>query len=93
MNQKIKLGDKVKCIITGLEGIAVAKIEYLSGCIQFGVKARVKEAAIKEAEYIDESQLKRMGPGVNKPIEEKPKESRRRSGGVQSDAPKGGIRP
>ena len=33
----IKLGDKVRDKITGFMGIAVAKTEFLNGCIQFNV--------------------------------------------------------
>ena len=36
-NEKICLGDKVKCKYTGYEGIAVAKTEFINGCIQFSV--------------------------------------------------------
>ena len=35
MREKIKLGDKVRDKITGLVGIAVAKTEFLNGCIQY----------------------------------------------------------
>jgi len=34
---EIKLGDKVRDKITGFMGIAVAKTEFLNGCIQFNV--------------------------------------------------------
>ncbi len=34
----IKLGDKVKDSITGFEGTAVAKCDYLYGCKQFQVE-------------------------------------------------------
>ncbi len=86
---KIKLGDKVKDKITGFEGIVIARIEYLNGCIQYGVKARVKEAALKEAEYIDEGQIERLGPGINKPEPKPTKEKEpRKTGGFQPDAPK-----
>lgn len=87
MNQKIRLGDKVRDLITGYEGIVVAKIEYPNGCIQFGVKARVKEAAIKEAEYIDEDQLKRIGDGINLPAIKPVTEKRRGPGGLMLDRP------
>lgn len=33
----ISLGDKVKCIHTGFVGIAVARTEFINGCIQFNV--------------------------------------------------------
>jgi hypothetical protein len=89
----IKLGDEVKDIITGFKGIVISKIIYLNGCVQWGVKARVELAALKEAEYIDESQLKWISHGINKPepkSAKKPtekKEPRAYRGGFQPDGP------
>lgn len=84
MKGEIELGDKVKDKVTGFEGIAVAKIEYLNGCVQFGVKAQVTDAALKEAEYIDVGQLEYIDEGINEPeIEEKPFGP----GGEMPDAP------
>jgi len=34
---EIELGDKVRCIHTGFIGIAVARTEFINGCIQFNV--------------------------------------------------------
>ncbi len=34
---EIQLGEKVRCKITGFLGIAVAKTEFINGCIQFTV--------------------------------------------------------
>jgi len=36
---KIELGDKVRCKYSGFEGTVVSKIEFINGCIQFGVTA------------------------------------------------------
>lgn len=35
--REIKLGDKVRCKITGFTGIAVAKTEFINGCVQWNV--------------------------------------------------------
>ena len=40
---EIELGDKVKCKHTGFVGIAVAKTEFINGCIQYEVMPRVKK--------------------------------------------------
>jgi len=40
-NHRIKLGDKVKCLITGYVGIVVARVEFLNGCIQYSVASKV----------------------------------------------------
>jgi len=54
----IKLGSEVKDKVTGFIGIAISRVEYLNGCIQYGVKPKAKENKMPEVEYIDESQLK-----------------------------------
>ena len=58
MNDEIELGDKVKCKITGFVGIAVAKTEFLNGCIQYGVAAKVsKDNKIPKEIGIDSQSL------------------------------------
>ncbi len=54
----IKLGQRVRDTITGFEGIATAKVEYLNGCVQFCIKPKItKDGKISEGEYIDVGQL------------------------------------
>ncbi len=38
---EIKLGDKVRCKITGFTGIAVARTEFINGCVQYNVAGKV----------------------------------------------------
>ena len=54
----IKLGEKVKDKVSGIIGVAVSRIEYLNGCIQYGVQPKFKkdEDEIKTWN-IDEEQL------------------------------------
>ena len=73
--KEIKLGDKVRDRVTGYEGIATSKTEFLNGCIQIEVTPRLKKgAAIKPEETIgigiDLGQLERVSDGLNakKPI-------------------------
>jgi len=40
---KIKLGDKVRCKITGFVGIATGKIEFINGCVQYMVQPEIPE--------------------------------------------------
>ena len=62
---KIKLGSKVKDIVTGFTGIAVARLECLNKCIQYEVIPKVDKDNKKEkSEWIDEEQLKVIGKGV-----------------------------
>lgn len=37
MKTEIKLGDKVRDTITGFTGIAVARTEFINGCIQWNI--------------------------------------------------------
>jgi len=54
----IELGDKVKDTISGLVGIAVHRKEYLNGCVQYGVEAKIKPGATEIPLWnIDEEQL------------------------------------
>ncbi len=41
--KRIKLGDKVRCKHSGFTGIAVAKTEFINGCVQFNVLPKVKK--------------------------------------------------
>ena len=59
---EIELGQKVKDKITGIEGIATARTEFLNGCVQYEVTRRVKKGETLTAESIqginvDEEQL------------------------------------
>lgn len=38
--EKIKLGEKVRCKITGYTGIAVVRSEFLNGCVQYTVAGK-----------------------------------------------------
>lgn len=42
-NQKIKLGDKVRDKVTGYEGIAVARTQFLNDCVQYMVARKLKK--------------------------------------------------
>ena len=62
----ILLGSKVRDKVTGFTGITVSRVEYMTGCIQYGVRPRYNEAEMKgeypKVEYIDEEQLKKLYP-------------------------------
>jgi len=78
--EKVELGDRVKCLVTGIVGIAICQVSYLYGCKQFGVKQRVnKDGVIPKINWIDEPQLEVLQKGVISPevkpesLEVKPK--------------------
>jgi len=80
----IKLGQKLRDKVTGLEGIAVAKVEYLNGCIQFCIKPKSKtknEVKMPEGVYIDEGQLEIVSKGLST------SKKREGPGGVMNDTP------
>ena len=54
--EKIKLGSTVKDRITGLQGVVMARTEYLTGCAHVAILATKlsKEGKIPEWEWIDE---------------------------------------
>jgi len=61
------MGKKVKDRISGFEGIAMSRHEYLNGCIQWGIQAKVdKDGNMPEIEHIDQEDLKITGVGVKK---------------------------
>jgi hypothetical protein len=79
----ITLGEKVECKVTGFTGIAVARLEYLNGCIQYGVKPKINkdDAKMPDTTYIDQQQLKVIEKDV---LNVAPKGT----GGPSSDEPK-----
>lgn len=79
-NKEIVLGNKVKDKVTGFTGITTSKVEYLNGCLQFGVKPNMSaDGKMPDTHYIDIDQLEYVGEGVS--IEQKP------TGGEMEDAP------
>jgi len=77
---KIKLGNKVRDKVTGFEGIATAKVEYINRCVQFCVKPPVgKDGKMPDGEYIDIDELEIVDEGIV--IKTKP------TGGPQRDCP------
>lgn len=58
---EIKLGDRVCDKVTGYEGIAVARTQFLNGCVQYTIARKLKKGEdinITGDPSIDESVLK-----------------------------------
>jgi len=54
----IKLGQRVRDKVTGFEGIATARCEYLNGCIQYCIKpTELRKGEMIEGQYIDSQQI------------------------------------
>lgn len=61
----VKLGDRVRDLITGFEGIVVARCEWLYGCVRLTVQPeKLKDGKQLETATFDEPQLKVMKVGV-----------------------------
>jgi hypothetical protein len=61
---EIKLGNEVRCKVTGLKGIATAKVYYINGCVQFCVTPRALNDEYPKSTYLDVKQLEYVGEGV-----------------------------
>lgn len=76
----VRLGDRVKDDISGFEGIAVARSEYLYGCVRVCVEPMaLHEGRLIESQWFDEQRLtktslaKAGGPGAIAPGRDAPR--------------------
>jgi len=54
-----KIGQTVKDLVTGVEGVAICRAQYLHGCIRLEVQpSKKKDDTIPESVMIDEVQIK-----------------------------------
>ena len=55
----VKLGDRVKDIISGFEGIATGRIEYLYGCSQIQIVPETmdKDGKKRDAQWLNEQRV------------------------------------
>lgn len=77
------LGQKLRHRVSGLEGIAVSRTEYLSGCVRYGVQPRVTSSSpekLPDASWFDVEELEFVDGGVSEI-------SGRPSGGDRMDPP------
>ena len=52
---KFYLGDKVKDLITGYEGIVIARTQYITNCNTYGVKSlKLKNDVPMDTQWFDE---------------------------------------
>ena len=80
----IKLGQKVRDAVTGFEGIATSKVEYINGCVQFGVQPASNDGKFPDSVYIDHQRLQVVGEPIAMPSSD--------TGGVMRDAPPAAYR-
>lgn len=80
-----KLGQKLRDRVTGFEGIATSRLEYLNGCIQYGIKPQAAaDGKMPDSCWIDEEQLELVDEGIA--VRQRP------GGGDMADTPSGTYR-
>lgn len=63
---KIPLGKKAKDKITGFTGIIIGRIQYLTGCNQYGLCPSVgKDGKTGDTQWFDEGRIIVTGKGVS----------------------------
>ena len=79
---EIKLGYRARDVITGFEGIIIAKIEFINGCIQYNLIGKAPNSGEKIPDiWVDWQRIKVIDDGVRDMFFSDP------SGGPSSNAP------
>lgn len=89
-DKEIKLGDKVKDVITGYTGIAMGITKYLTGCDHVGVlsqTAKDKDGKPTNWQWFDITVLKVVKAGVIKLDSGTATATPKRQGGPAPEAP------
>ena len=64
----IPLGAKVRCIVTGFQGIVVIRSSSINGCVQYAVQGPAKDNVIPESHYFDYKLLEKVDDGVSSKV-------------------------
>jgi len=66
---EIKLGDRARDVVTGFEGVAVARTQWLNGCVRISLQPEKldKEGKVRESQSFDVEQLEVVGKPVKIP--------------------------
>ncbi len=76
-----QLGDILRDSITGFSGTATSRVEYINGCIHYGLVPKIgKDQKAPTVEYFDWQRLELVKKGVAAKTS--------KTGGPQRDAPK-----
>lgn len=61
----IMLGDEIEDVTSGLRGVAIGKVEYLSGSIQWILQPPLDDGGVPQrTEYVPDAYAKRVGDCV-----------------------------
>lgn len=64
-HRSIELGTKVKDVVTGLTGIATARIEYINGCVQYAITPPVQaDGKVNDSLWVDHQRIDIVDAGV-----------------------------
>lgn len=87
VNFKFDLGEKVRCIVTGFEGIVVSRTDYLNRCKRYGVQdSKLQDGQVRDWEYFDEEQLEYFGEGIIHKVKNI-FQNKQQTGGPRQEAP------
>ena len=71
MEWKFELGETLEDKVTGFQGVVMARIEYFTDCVHYGLACKApKNSKLLDWEYFDETRLVRV-KGVKKIAKEK----------------------
>lgn len=66
---KFELGNKIKDLVSGVEGITTGRIEYLNGCVQYNITPPAdKDGKAINSFYYDQNQLELVSVGIAKKV-------------------------
>ena len=61
---KLKLGAKYRDKITGFEGIATGRVEYITGCDQILLSPPARGGTKPDAQWFDENRVDQVGKKI-----------------------------
>lgn len=56
-SRDVDLGSQVRCRVTGFTGTAISRVEYLTGCTQYGITPAQFDGKMPGTEYMDWQRL------------------------------------
>lgn len=63
--ERVRLGDRVRDVVTGFTGVASGYAVYLNGCVQWMVSPPVgADSTVPDTKWIDEERLKVVKSGA-----------------------------
>lgn len=90
MKFKYELGLEAEDIITGFKGFITYRVEYLTGCPQYGLQPKMKKGdkEVTHAKQFDENSLRLTGKSISLPNEEEVKKEFEKAGKTPPGGPK-----